>query len=397
MRQKIFDGKSWYSLHPSPIQTFSVPETSETLKGSPTKFCGTVGQKVFDGKSWYPPPSYPNIFDTPNYCNSKVFPPTEFFGTVRQKIFDGKSWYSLPPSCSNFSVPEINETHQRTPTLRNFSALRDKNFSTKKLDTPPLFIQTFSLPEIIATVKDSRTEIFGTVRQQIFDGKSWYSLHPSLIQTFSVPETSETLKVSATKFFGTVGQKLFDGKSWHSPPSHPNFFDTRNFCNSKRFPPYGNFRHCETKSFRRKILILSPPPPLIQTFSIAEIIATEKDSPTEIFGTVWRKIFEGKTWYSPPPISYPNFFHTRNYCNSKGFPYRNFRHCETKNFRRKILILPPLSLIQTFSIPETIATVNDYPTEIFGTVGQKPFDAKSWYSSPPLLSKLSRYPKLLQQ
>ena len=33
------------------IQTFSVPEISETLKGSPTKFFGTVRQKIFDGKS----------------------------------------------------------------------------------------------------------------------------------------------------------------------------------------------------------------------------------------------------------------------------------------------------------------------------------------------------------
>ena len=83
-----------------------------------------------------------------------------------------------------------------------------------------------------------------------------------LIQTFSVPEISETLKGSF---------------------------------------PYEIFRHCETKNFRRKILIL---PPLVQTFSIPEINETLKDSPP---------------------------------------PYENFRHCETKTFWQKMLELPPPS------------------------------------------------------
>ena len=62
---------------------------------------------------------------------------------------------------------------------------------------------------------------------------------------------SETAKCSPMKYFGTVRQKL-----------------------------------------RRKIVIL---PPLIQTFPIPEIIATVKDSSTEIFGTVRQKIFDGKS------------------------------------------------------------------------------------------------------
>ena len=99
------------------------------------------------------------------------------------------------------------------------------------------------------------------------------------------------------KYFGTVRQKLRRKIVILPPPPYQNFFDTRNYCNSKGFP-YGNFRHCETKKFRRKILI---PPPLIQTLSIPEINETLKDST----------------------------------------PYGNFRHCETKNFRQKILKPPP--------------------------------------------------------
>ena len=65
--------------------------------------------------------------------------------------------------------------------------------------------------------------------------------------------------------------------------------------------PYENFRHCETKNFRRKILIL------------------------------------------PPPLLSINFLATGNVLkhSTEGFPYEIFRHCETKNFRRKFLVLPP--------------------------------------------------------
>ena len=130
----------------------------------------------------------------------------------------------------------------------------------ENLDTPlpPLVQKLFSLPEINATVKDSPTEIFGTVRQKTFDGKSWYP-PPSLPQTFSVPKKNATTEDSPRETFGTVRQKIFERKSCYSPLplSSPNFFGTRNYCNNRGFS-YGNFRHCETKNFRRKILTLSP-------------------------------------------------------------------------------------------------------------------------------------------
>ena len=149
-----------------------------------------------------------------------------------------------------------------------------------------------------------------------------------------------------TEFFGTVRQKLFDGKPWYSPRSYPNFVGTRNYCNSKGFP-HGNFRHCETKIFRRKILTL--PPPLIPTFSVPEIFATVKDSPPlRKFSALWDKKISTENLDTLPPLSYSNFFDTRSYCNSKAFPYGNFRHCETKIFRRKILILPPPILFKFF-------------------------------------------------
>ena len=194
-----------------------------------------------------------------------------------------------------------------------------------------------------------------------------------------MPEISETVKGSFTMFFGTVRLKIFDGKSWYSPFLSINFLATGNFLkHSTEGFPYEIFRHCETKNFRRKILIL--PPPLIQTFSVPEINATVKDFPTEISGTVRQKIFDGKSWYSPPlsinffatgnfwstaekgspakffgtvrqkifvgkswhslpPDSKINLFATGNFLkhSTEGFLYEMFRYCKTKNFRRKIV------------------------------------------------------------
>ena len=200
-----------------------------------------------------------------------------------------------------------------------------------------------------------------------------------------MPEISETVKGSFTMFFGTVILKIFDGKSWYyPPPSYPNFFDTRNQCNSKGFP-YGNFRHCETKKFRRKILIFSPPL-LSINFSLPEIFwnTAQKVSTTKFFGTVRQKVFDGKSWYSPPPLIH-KLFRYRKFSETqhRRLPVRNFSALWDKKISTENLDTTPPSLIQTFSAPEINATVKDSPTEIFGTVRQKIFDGKFWYSPLP--------------
>ena len=52
-----------FTIYP---QHFLIPEISETLKGSFTKFFGTVRPNFFDGKTWYPLLCI-EFFDTPNF------------------------------------------------------------------------------------------------------------------------------------------------------------------------------------------------------------------------------------------------------------------------------------------------------------------------------------------
>ena len=64
----------------------------------------------------------------------------------------------------------------------------------------------------------------------------------------------------------------------------------------------------------------------------------------KLFGTVRPKIFDGKTCY---PLLCIKFFDTPNFLKHWRDAHEIFRHCETKNFRRKNVI-PPFSSMKLF-------------------------------------------------
>ena len=165
-----------------------------------------------------------------------------------------------------------------------------------------------------------------------------------------------------TKFFGTVRQKIFDGKLWY-PLLCIKFFDTPNFLKHWR-DAHEIFRHCETKNFRRKIVI---PPIMHKIFRYPKVSETLKGGPrnfsgkqkgsfTKLFVSVqWDKNFDGKYWYSPPP------------------------------------------LIQTFSVPEISETLKGSPLRKFLAQWDKKLpteNRKSWHN--PLKHKYFRYPKVMK-
>ena len=113
---------------------------------------------------------------------------------LRQKVFDGKFSYFLPP---------------------------------------PLIHKIFRYQKFCEIQKGPPTKFFDTVRQQIFNRKSWFS--PLRHKIIRYPKLSETPKSSSTKWFGTVKYNNFDGKSWYPPPLYSlNFFDSRNFLKYRR-------------------------------------------------------------------------------------------------------------------------------------------------------------------
>ena len=101
---------------------------SETLKGCPKKFFGTMRSKFFAGKcdTLY----YTWNFSIPQVCGNIERKRTKIFGTVRQKVFNWKMWDPL--LCIKFLIPQIIWNIKRMPM--KFSALWDKNISRVKRD-----------------------------------------------------------------------------------------------------------------------------------------------------------------------------------------------------------------------------------------------------------------------
>ena len=119
---------------------------------------------------------------------------------------------------------------------------------------------------------------------------------------------------------------------------------------------------------------------------MAENDDTLKCSTTKVFGSVGQKILDRISWYSP--FLFIDFFATGKILkhSTDRLLYEMVRHCETKNFSRKILTPPPSHLY-------FFETRNWWKTKGF-TYGicrhceTKFHRKKSWYFPLPLIQKL---------
>ena len=201
-----------------------------------------------------------------------------------------------------------------------------------------------------------------------------------------MPEISETLKGSFRKFFGTVRQKIFDGNLWY-PLLCIKFFDTPIFLKHWRHA-HEIFRNCETKNFRRKKVI--PPFSSIKLFETKNFLKNSRIHLRK-FSAVW-DIKNSTENRDMPPLIHKFFW----YRKTEGFLYKAFRlgHVRQKVPTKPWCPPPPSPMHENFWWTNFSETPKCSPMKHFGTERQKIFDGKSWYSPPPLLSKLFRYPKL---
>ena len=233
------------------------------------------------------------------------------------------------------------------------------------IPAPPLSPNLFRYQKCSEKQKGSSTKFFGTLRQQIFFRKSWYS--PLRHKILRYVKLSETQKGSSTKWFGT-----------------------------------------ETKLFWRKILIPAP-------FLNPNIFRYQKFSETRVplrnFSVLWDKNFDMKSWYSlppSPPLLSMKFFDTRNLVKHRRSPLRNFSVLWDNRFSIENRDIPLLGikffdtwnfLTQGFLYEmirywdKTSETQKGSSTKFIGTVRQQFFYRKSWYS--PLIHKIFRYQNFL--
>ena len=79
---------------------------------------------------------------------------------------------------------------------------------------------------------------------------------------------------------------------------------------------------------------------------------------TKFFVTVRPNLFNGKMFYAELFIR-KNFAKPEFFSKTEGFLYKNFRHCETNNFRRKC-VTPFMHKI--FCWPQTFWNIEGLPT-----------------------------------
>ena len=164
-------------------------------------------------------------------------------------------------------------------------------------------------------------------------------------------------------------QNFFDGKIWY-PLLCIKFFDTSNFLKHWR-DAHKNFRHCETKKFRRGNVI---PPSMHRVFQYPNCSETLKGCPQN-FRHCETKNFRRKIVI---PHKCIKFFDTPNFLKAWRDAHEIFRHCETKTFRRENVIPP--SMHRVFQYPNFTWNIERMPTNFFGTVRPKSLEAKTWYA-----------------
>ena len=141
------------------------------------------------------------------------------------------------------------------------------------------------------------------------------------------------------------------------------------------------------------LLPLLPPPLLSINFFDTRNFVKHRRVPLWNFSALWDKKFSTENLDTPSPLLSKNFFATGHFLKhrSEGFLYEIFRHCETKNFWQRIVILPSPLIHKFFRHQKLCETKKGSPTKFFGTVREQIFHTKSW--SSPHRHKRFRYQK----
>ena len=234
------------------LEQFLIPQISETLKGSYTKFFGTVRQKILDGKLWYP--------------------------LLCQKLFETKNFLK------NSKIP-----------LRKFSALWDIKFSTENRDKPPLIHNFFLVPEYFRKTEGFLYKAFrfGPVRQKI-STKPWCP--PSCAWKFSIKEFFWNTKVFSNEIFRYSETKTPTGNRDTPHLIHKIFVPIRNFLKHRMVFWRCFFGPVRLKNFRQN---REASPLLCLKFFDTRILSKHRRALLRILSTLWDKDFSTELVISP--------------------------------------------------------------------------------------------------
>ena len=264
-----------------------------------------------------------------------------------------------------FPYPISSETQKRVH-LRKVSVLWAKTISTDNLVTPtaPLhrnfdkrvFLKhrTFRLQSFLLTWDKKfpkETRGIPLLCINFFDTRTFLSNRRAPLRVFAVPWN----KIISTENGVTCSLLL-----------SPTFFDTRKWRNTRGLP-CKSFRHCETKSLRRRYVMLpqSPTTPSYPwTFSIAKIFFKHRTVPLRNVSVVsiqqfWLRIV------MPAPFVFLTFFDIKTYSKQRKVPLRNISVLWNKEFGHTSVITATFLIPNTFPYQKFHETQKGSSTKIF--------------------------------
>ena len=155
---------------------------------------------------------------------------------------------------------------------------------------------------------------------------------------FRYPKLCETQKGSSTKGFGTVKQNSFDGKSWYPAPLiHLTFLDTRRLLKLGRVS-LRTFSVVWENTF--STTNRDPPPLSTKYFHTKKFLKHRKVPPPKFWGVFRQKIFDGK--FSNSPLFIQKLFRYRTFSETqhRRIPLKNMSALWDKNFSTENLDKP---------------------------------------------------------
>ena len=321
-----------------------MPEISETPKSSFTKFFSTVRQKIFDGKTWYSLLCI-KFFDTPNFLKHWR-DAHEIFRHCDTKNFRRKN--VIPPPFSSIKLFQTRSffINCRIPS-RKHSALWDRKILTENRNMPPLIHKFFWIPEIFRKTEGILYKVFrfGPVRQKI-STKPWCPLLCMKIFDKRIFLKHQNglqwnILVQWDKNFST------EKRDTPHPLIHRIFFPIRNFLKYIMVPWRIFFGLVSWNNFRQN---REASPLFCLKIFVTRILSKHRRVLLRILSALWDKDFS--TEFSDIPFFCIKFCDTRNFLKHRSVPQRNFLVLCDKKISTKKRDTPFLSDALNFSIPD---------------------------------------------
>ena len=164
------------------------------------------------------------------------------------------------------------------------------------------------------------------------------------------------------------------------------------FSETKKATSYETFRLCETKQFRRKIVI--PAPLLLLTCFDTKNFLKLRRVPLPNASVLW-----DKTILTENPDTHPlfiqKFFHYRKFSvtQHRSVPQRNFSILWDKKYSTENRDTPPPLMHKIFDT-RIFLKHRRVPLQNFSVLWGKIFDKRSWHT--PLMHKIYRYPNFVK-